>query len=236
MTVRSKAVHNRVMRYPSTLPGLQANTWIFGRHVFVCLLFFLPPSYHGSSIPGPSPKSHAILLWVAVEGADLIIIITVNNVVLKTKDGRIIHFPPSPNRNPDIWSQYLSGEFDSDWVGKHFYDGSMPAAGALPGTGKRRPGQCQVNGIFNIFFCGRIFEYEKSYSSSCQQCGYSSIRLLVAVLVRSYMQCIAHSNNHSIKGNITTIHFTYPCDIKASSNKFLVGHCFAACGRPGNWM
>ena len=41
------------------------------------------------------------------------IIITVNNAVLKTKDGRIIHFPTSPNRNPDIWSQFLSGEFDS---------------------------------------------------------------------------------------------------------------------------
>ena len=49
----------------------------------------------------------------AVEGADLIIIITVNNAVSKTKDGRIIHCPPSPNRNLDIWSQFLSGEFDS---------------------------------------------------------------------------------------------------------------------------
>ena len=29
-----KAVHNSVMRYPSTLPGLQANTQIFGGHVF----------------------------------------------------------------------------------------------------------------------------------------------------------------------------------------------------------
>ena len=30
----TKAVHNHVMRYPSTLPGLQANTRIFGRHIF----------------------------------------------------------------------------------------------------------------------------------------------------------------------------------------------------------
>ena len=30
-----KAVHNSVMRYPSTLPGSQANTRIFGRHVFL---------------------------------------------------------------------------------------------------------------------------------------------------------------------------------------------------------
>ena len=49
------------------------------------LLFFLPPLYYdGRNIPGPSPKTHAILLRVAVEGADLIII--VNNAVLKTKD------------------------------------------------------------------------------------------------------------------------------------------------------
>ena len=30
-----RAVHNSVMRYPSTLPGSQANTRIFGRHVFL---------------------------------------------------------------------------------------------------------------------------------------------------------------------------------------------------------
>ena len=52
-----------------------------------------------------------------------------------------------PNRNPDIWSQFLSGEFDSARVGKHFTDGTMPAAAAHPGTGKRRPGQ-----IFFVFF------------------------------------------------------------------------------------
>ena len=33
-------------------------------------------------------------------------------------------------------------------LGNIFTDGTMPAAGALPGTGKRRPGQCQVTGIF----------------------------------------------------------------------------------------
>ena len=32
--VYTKAVHNSVMRYPSSLPGLQANTRIFGSHVF----------------------------------------------------------------------------------------------------------------------------------------------------------------------------------------------------------
>ena len=31
----TKDVHNSVMRYPSTLPGLKANTQIFGRHVFL---------------------------------------------------------------------------------------------------------------------------------------------------------------------------------------------------------
>ena len=42
--------------------------------------------------------------------------------------------------------QFLSGEFDSAWVGKHFYHDTMPAAAALPGTGNRRPG------IFFFFF------------------------------------------------------------------------------------
>ena len=37
--------------------------------------------------------------------------------------------------------------------------------------------------IFFCFFCGRIFGYEKSYPSSCQPCGYSSIRLHVAALM-----------------------------------------------------
>ena len=40
--------------------------------------------------------------------------------------------------------------------------------------------------FFFFFFC-RIFEYEKSFSSSCQQCRYSSIQLLVAALVHSRM-------------------------------------------------
>ena len=34
-TLGIKAVHNSVMKYPSTLPGSQANTRIFGRHVFL---------------------------------------------------------------------------------------------------------------------------------------------------------------------------------------------------------
>ena len=107
---------------------------------FLIFFSFFATTIPLGSFPGPSPKTHEIILRVAVEGADLIIIITVNNAVLKTKDGRIIHCPPSPNRNLDIWSQFLSGEFDSAWVGKLFTDGTVPAAAALHGTGKRGPG------------------------------------------------------------------------------------------------
>ena len=34
LSLGGRAVHNSVMKYPSTLPGSQANTRIFGRHVF----------------------------------------------------------------------------------------------------------------------------------------------------------------------------------------------------------
>ena len=37
--MNNKAVHNSVMRYPSTLPGSQANTQIFGHHVFFIIFF-----------------------------------------------------------------------------------------------------------------------------------------------------------------------------------------------------
>ena len=99
-------MYKRILEYSD---AMFFNNFFF----FFFFFFFLPPPYLWSSIPVLSPKTHAILLRVAVEGADLIIIITVNNAVLKTKDGRIIHFPTSPNRNPDIWSQFLSGGFDS---------------------------------------------------------------------------------------------------------------------------
>ena len=39
-------------------------------------------------------------------------------------------------------------------LGNIFTDGTMPAAAALPGTGKRRPGQCQVTRICFFFFSG----------------------------------------------------------------------------------
>ena len=134
--INAKAVHNCVMRYSSTLPGLQANTQIFGRHVFLFFfnkkkikIFFLPPPDYGRSIPSPSPKTQTILLEVAVEGGDLIINTIVNNAVFKfkTKDDRIIQFPLSPNRNPDIWSQFLSGELTVIELGNIFTRGTMPA-------------------------------------------------------------------------------------------------------------
>ena len=42
-------------------------------------------------------------------------------------------------------------------LGNIFTDGTMPAAVALPGMGKRGPGH-----FFFFFFGGRIFGYEKS--------------------------------------------------------------------------
>ena len=152
--------------------------------MFFKYFLLLPPPYYGRSIPGPPPKTHASLPRVAVEGANLIKIIIVNNAVFKTKEDRLIHFPPSPNRNPDIQSQFLSGELTVIELGNIFTHGTMPAASALPGTSMCRPGQCQArakkqkqnkqtNG-------GRLFEYEKSYSSSCQQFEYSTTRRSLA--------------------------------------------------------
>ena len=59
----------------------------------------------------------------------------------------------------------------------------MPAAAALPGTGKGGPGHFFYFFLYIFFFCGQIFGYEKSYLSSSQPCGYSSIRLPVAALI-----------------------------------------------------
>ena len=87
-------------------------------------LFFGPPPYYGRSIPGPSPKTHAILLQVAVQGTDLIQI--------------ILCFLRVQTENPDIWSQFLSGELTVIELGNIFTHGTM--------LGKRRPGQCQVTG------------------------------------------------------------------------------------------
>ena len=87
-------------------------------------------------------------------------------------------------------------------LGNIFTDGTMPADAALPGTGKRGPGHFFFFFFFFnfFFFCGRIFGYEKLYPSSCQPCGYSSIRLPVAALMYTrcmyiiiiFGSCIAH--------------------------------------------
>ena len=65
-------------------------------------------------------------------------------------------------------------------LGNIFTNGTMPAAAAHPGTGKRRPRQ-----IFFFFFFCIAAEYSGMRNrtmSSYQPCGYSSIRLHVAAL------------------------------------------------------
>ena len=117
-SLHTKAVHNRVMRYPSTLPGLQSNTWIFGRHVF---LFFLPPPYYRSSIPGPSPKTHAILLPSCSWRRRFNNNNKSKQCCFKNQRWQNNTFSSESKQKSGHLVQFLSGELDSDWAGKHFY-------------------------------------------------------------------------------------------------------------------